>query len=135
VQWDKRCTTLKKEASLQNEESPGAVFGPSSDIHNQSNNENIDSFENNIYSNSVNSYPSNVVLPLHCHTNEYQVSSSGHSGVGNTGLLDIGKFSLPSEACSSVNTLALQDFAGMLTLSIGNVISYSLQLSFTCGIC
>ncbi|RHN73786.1 putative Coiled-coil domain-containing protein [Medicago truncatula] len=89
-------------------ESPGAVFGPSSDIHNQSNNENIDSFKNNIYSNSVNS---NVVLPLHCYTNEYQVSSSGHSGVGNTGLLDIGKSSLPSEACSSANTLALQDFA------------------------
>ncbi|XP_039686454.1 TITAN-like protein isoform X2 [Medicago truncatula] len=44
-------------------------------------------------------------------TNEYQVSSSGHSGVGNTGLLDIGKSSLPSEACSSANTLALQDFA------------------------
>lgn len=30
AKWDKRCTTLKKEASLQNEESPGAVFGPSS---------------------------------------------------------------------------------------------------------
>lgn len=132
VQWDKRCANLKKEASLQSEESPGAVFGPSSDIHNQSNNENIDSFKNNIHSNSVNS---NVVLPLHCYTNEYQVSSSGHSGVGNTGLLDIGKSSLPSEACSSANTLALQDFAGMLTLSIGNVIPYSLQLSVTCGIC
>ncbi|RHN73783.1 putative Coiled-coil domain-containing protein [Medicago truncatula] len=114
AKWDKRCANLKKEASLQSEESPGAVFGPSSDIHNQSNNENIDSFKNNIYSNSVNS---NVVLPLHCYTNEYQVSSSGHSGVGNTGLLDIGKSSLPSEACSSANTLALQDFAGIQMLT------------------
>ncbi|KAL5074935.1 hypothetical protein RYX36_013919 [Vicia faba] len=109
AKWEKRCTALKKEASLLSEGSPGAVFRPSSDIHNQLNNGNTDSFEN-IYSHSMKSYPSNVVLPLHCHTNEYQVSSSGHSGVGNTGLLDIDN-SLPSEACSSANPLALQDFA------------------------
>lgn len=125
---------LKKEADLQSEGSHGAVSGPSSDIHNQLKNGNSDSFEN-IYSHSVKSYPSNVVLPLHCYTNEYQVSSSEHSGVGNTGLLDIDNSSLPSEACSSANSLALQDFAGMLTLYIEDVISYSLQLSFTCGIC
>lgn len=134
MQWEKRCAALKKEASLKSEGSPGSVFGPSSDIHNQLNSGNIDSFEN-IYSHSMKSYPSNVVLPLHCHTNKHQVSSSGHSGVGNTGLLDIDKSSLPSEAGSIANPLALQDFAGMLTLSIGNVISYCLQLSFTCGIC
>ncbi|KAI5404638.1 hypothetical protein KIW84_051699 [Lathyrus oleraceus] len=110
AKWEKRCAALKKEASLQSEGSPGAVFGPSSDIHNQLNSGNIDSFEN-IYSHSMKSYPSNVVLPLHCHTNKYQVSSSGHSGVGNTGLLDIDKSSLPSEAGSSANPLALQDFA------------------------
>ncbi|CAK8568118.1 unnamed protein product [Lathyrus sativus] len=110
AKWEKRCAAVKKEASLQSEGSPGAVFGPSSDIHNQLNNGNIDSFEN-IYSHSMKSYPSNVVLPLHCHTNKYQVSSSGHSGVGNTGLLDIDNSSLPSEACSSANPLALQDFA------------------------
>ncbi|WJX35015.1 hypothetical protein P8452_23064 [Trifolium repens] len=109
VKWEKKCKALKKEASLQSEGSAGAV-GPSSDIHNQLNNGNIDSFEN-IYSHSVKSYPSNVVLPLHCYTNENQVSSSEHSGVGNTGLLDIGNTSLPSEACSSANPLALQDFA------------------------
>ncbi|CAJ2641219.1 unnamed protein product [Trifolium pratense] len=111
VKWEKRCKALNKEASLQSEGSAGAVFGPSSDIHNQLNNENIDSFEN-IYSHSVKSYPSNVVLPLHCYTkNEYQVSSSEHSGVGNTGLLDINNTSLPSKACSSANPPALQDFA------------------------
>ncbi|XP_058786360.1 TITAN-like protein isoform X2 [Vicia villosa] len=110
AKWEKRCTALKKEASMQSEESPEAVFGPSSDIHNQLNNGNIDSFEN-IYSHSMKSYPSNVVLPLHCDTDKYQVSSSGHSGVGNTGLLDIDNSSLPSEACSSANPLALQDFA------------------------
>ncbi|XP_073225158.1 TITAN-like protein isoform X2 [Cicer arietinum] len=110
AKWEKRCMALKKEADLQSEGSHGAVSGPSSDIHNQLKNGNSDSFEN-IYSHSVKSYPSNVVLPLHCYTNEYQVSSSEHSGVGNTGLLDIDNSSLPSEACSSANSLALQDFA------------------------
>lgn len=124
---------LKNEAVLPSEGSRGAVFGPSSDIHNQLNNGNIDNFEN-VYSHSVKSYPSNV-LPLHCNTNEYQVSSSGLFGVGNTGLLSIDNSSLPSEACSSANPFALLDFAGMLTLSMRNVISYSLQLSFTCGVC
>jgi hypothetical protein len=127
VQWEKKCNALKKEALLQSEGSAGAVFGPSSDIHNQLNNGNIDSFEN-IYSHSVKSYPSNVVLPLHCYTNENQVSSSEHSGVGNTGLLDIGNTSLPSEACSSANPLALQDFAGMHTMSFW-------KCHFTCWIC
>lgn len=102
----------ENEAALPSEGSCcGAVSaGPSSDI--QFNNGNIDSFEN-VYSNSVKSYPSNVVLPLHSYTNEYQVSSSGLSGVGNIGQLDIGN---SSEACSSGNPFALQDFAGLLIL-------------------
>ncbi|KAJ1386191.1 coiled-coil domain-containing protein [Sesbania bispinosa] len=109
AKWEKRCMALKKEAVFPGEGGHGTV-GPSSDIHNQLNNGNIDSFEN-VYSHSVKSYPSNAVLPLHCYTNEYQVSSSGLSGVGNTGLLDLDNSSLPLEACSSANPIALQDFA------------------------
>ncbi|XP_057424193.1 TITAN-like protein [Lotus japonicus] len=107
AKWEKKCMARENEAALPSEGSCcGAVSaGPSSDI--QFNNGNIDSFEN-VYSNSVKSYPSNVVLPLHSYTNEYQVSSSGLSGVGNIGQLDIGN---SSEACSSGNPFALQDFA------------------------
>lgn len=127
MQWEKRCIALQNEAVLPSEGSHGAVFGASSDIHNQLNNGNIDRFEN-VYSNSLKLYPSNAVLPLHSHTNECQVFSSGLSGVGNTGLLDIDISSLPSEACSGANPFASQDFAGMCSLSFGNVICFSLQL-------
>jgi hypothetical protein len=122
VQWEKKCNALKKEALLQSEGSAGAVFGPSSDIHNQLNNGNIDSFEN-IYSHSVKSYPSNVVLPLHCYTNENQVSSSEHSGVGNTGLLDIDNTSLPSEARSSAILLLCRILQVCILCLSRNVIS------------
>ncbi|XP_061340203.1 TITAN-like protein [Gastrolobium bilobum] len=110
AKWEKRCMALKNEAVLSSEECCGAVFGPSSDIHNQLNNGKIDSFEN-VYSHSVESYSPNGVFPLQCYTNEYQVSCSGQSGVGNTGLLDIDTSFLTSEACSGANPFALQDFA------------------------
>lgn len=134
MQWEKRCIALKNEAVSSSEGCRGgAVFGPSSDIHNQNNNGTIDSFDN-VYSHSVKSHPSNGVLPLQCYTNEYQVSCSGISGVANAGLLDknVTTSSLPLEAsCSGANPFASKNFAGMHILSIGNVISYSLQLLFT----
>lgn len=114
VQWEKKCTARKDEAS---EGSRRTVIGPSSDdIHSG----NVDSFEKNVYSNSLKSYPSNAVLPLQSYTNEYQVSCSGLSGVA-TGATS-------SEVCSGANNFSLQDFAGMLILSIENFMFYSLQL-------
>ncbi|KAE9604266.1 hypothetical protein Lal_00002284 [Lupinus albus] len=114
AKWQKRCMALKNEAGSSSEGCRGgAVIGPSSDIHNQHNNGNIDSFDN-VYSHSVKSHPSNGVLPLQCYTNEYQVSYSGLSGVGNAGLLDnnVTTPSLPSEISSSgANPFSLQNFA------------------------
>ncbi|XP_061371805.1 TITAN-like protein [Gastrolobium bilobum] len=110
AKWEKRCMALKPEPVVSSGQCCRAVFGTSSDIHNQLNNGNIDSFDN-VYSHSLKSYPSTGVLPLQCYTNEYQVSCSGQSGVSNTGLLDIDTSSLPSEACSGTNPFALQDFA------------------------
>lgn len=116
MQWEKKCTALQNEAVSSSEGCRGAVIEPSSDIHNQPNNGNIDSFEN-VYSHSVKSYPSNGVLPLQFYTNEYQVS--GLSGVGNAGLLDNGTSLVPLEAsCFGSNPFALQDFAGMRLLCV-----------------
>ncbi|XP_027335049.1 TITAN-like protein isoform X1 [Abrus precatorius] len=107
AKWEKRCLARNDEAVLPSAGRRRTVFGPSSDIHNQLDNGNIDSFQN-VYSHSV---KSNAVLPLQCYTNEYQVSCSGLSGVGNTGLLEIDTTSLASEECYGANPLALQDFA------------------------
>ncbi|RDX73302.1 TITAN-like protein, partial [Mucuna pruriens] len=117
TKWEERCVVARKD-----ETSEGSRR--SDDIHNQLNSGNIDSFEN-VYSHSVKSYPSNDVLPLQYYTNEYhyQVSCSGLSGDANVAT--------DSGACSGANTFALQDFAGMLTLSIENVIFYSLRLLST----
>ncbi|XP_014632002.1 TITAN-like protein isoform X1 [Glycine max] len=103
--WEKKCTARKDEAS---EGSRRTVIGPSSDdIHSG----NVDSFEKNVYSNSLKSYPSNAVLPLQSYTNEYQVSCSGLSGVA-TGATS-------SEVCSGANNFSLQDFAvGRSSLSL-----------------
>ncbi|XP_027904302.1 TITAN-like protein isoform X4 [Vigna unguiculata] len=82
TKWERKCEARKDEAS---EGSRRTVVGPSSDdhIHNQLTSGNSDSFEKNVYSHSVNSYPSNPVLPLQSYTNEYQISSSGLSGMAN----------------------------------------------------
>ncbi|CAL0319849.1 unnamed protein product [Lupinus luteus] len=112
AKWEKKCTALKSEAmSLSEGCHSGTVFGPSTDIHNQQKNGNIDSFDN-VYSHSVKSHPSNGVLPLQCFTNEYQVSYSGLSGVGNADPLDNNvATSLPSETlCSGANS-SVQNFA------------------------
>nr|KYP69554.1 Coiled-coil domain-containing protein 84 [Cajanus cajan] len=121
AKWEKRCVARKDEAS---EGCRGKVFGPSSDdIHNQVHSGNVDSLEN-VYSHSVKSYPSNAVLPLQCYTNESQISCSGLSGVANVAT--------SSEASSAAIPFALQDFAGMLFMFIGNVSFYSLRLSSSC---
>ncbi|KAI4336323.1 hypothetical protein L6164_014862 [Bauhinia variegata] len=111
AKWEKKCTALTDDAVSLSEGSQGAVFGPSSDIHNQVNYGNIDSFEN-IYSHSVKSYPSNGVLPLQYYTNEHQVSYSGLSGGANADLLSHSvASSLPLETCSGASTYVLKDFA------------------------
>lgn len=95
------------------------VVGPSSDdhIHNQLTSGNSDSFEKNVYSH-LKSYPSNPVLPLPSYTNEYQISSSGLSGIANVAI--------SSEACPDAKPFVLQDFLGMLTLSTENVFFFLL---------
>ncbi|CAJ1975058.1 unnamed protein product [Sphenostylis stenocarpa] len=102
AKWEKKCAARKDEAS---EGSRRTVVGPSSDdhIHNQLTSGNIDSFEKIVYSHSVKSYPSNAVLPLQSYTNEYQISSSGLSGIANVAT--------SSEACAGAKPFALQDFS------------------------
>ncbi|QHN98256.1 TITAN-like protein [Arachis hypogaea] len=109
AKWEKKCEALQNEAVSGSGGCRGAVIGPSSDIHNQPNNGNIDSFEN-FYSHSVKSYPSsNDVLPLQYYTNENQIS--GLSGVHNAGVLGYATSVVPLEASSSgENSFALQDF-------------------------
>lgn len=94
-----------------NEGSRRTVVGPSSDdhIHNQLTSGNSNSFETNVYSHSVKSYPSNPVLPLPNYTNEYQISSSGLSGIANVAT--------SSEARPDAKPIVFQDFLGMVTLS------------------
>lgn len=75
MQWKKKCKSLKNEAKSSNK--------APDDIHNELNYVNTTSFNidnTNIY--SVDSRNSNSVMPLQCHTNEYQVSHSGLSEVG-----------------------------------------------------
>ncbi|XP_028766185.1 TITAN-like protein isoform X2 [Neltuma alba] len=111
AKWEKKCTTLQKEAVLLSEECHGEVSGTTSDIHNQFNHGNIDKFDIT-HSHSVKSHPSNSVLPLQYHTNEYQVSNSGISGASNARLLPyFDTSSLPSETCSGANAFHSKDFA------------------------
>ncbi|XP_017422577.1 TITAN-like protein isoform X1 [Vigna angularis] len=100
TKWERKCEARKDEAS---EGSRRTVVGPSNDdhIHNQLTSGNSDSFEKNVYSHSVNSYPSNPVLPLQSYTNEYQISSSGLSGIANVAT--------SSETCPDSKPFALPD--------------------------
>ncbi|XP_068481651.1 TITAN-like protein isoform X1 [Phaseolus vulgaris] len=101
TKWEKKCVARKDEA---NEGSRRTVVGPSSDdhIHNQLTSGNSNSFETNVYSHSVKSYPSNPVLPLPNYTNEYQISSSGLSGIANVAT--------SSEARPDAKPIVFQDF-------------------------
>ncbi|XP_054795666.1 TITAN-like protein [Prosopis cineraria] len=112
AKWEKKCMTLQKEAVLSSEECHGEVSGTSSDIHNQFNHGNIDKFDIT-YSHSVNSHPSNSVLPLQYHTNECQVSNSGISGTSNACVLPYyNTSSLLSETSSGANSFHYKDFVG-----------------------
>lgn len=107
AKWEKKCKSLDRDAVSSREGPIGPVFGPLNDIHNEHNYGNIDSFENSSIQ-SVKSSFSNGVMPLHYHTNEYQVSHSGISGVANVGTFvhDVG--TLPAETCSGTNFCELK---------------------------
>ncbi|KAK4256946.1 hypothetical protein QN277_006602 [Acacia crassicarpa] len=112
AKWEKKCVTLQKEPVLLSEERRKEVSGTTSDIHNQFNHGNIDKFDIT-YSHSLESHPSNSVLPLQYHTNEYQVSNSGISEASNACVLPYySTSSLPSETCSGANSFHSKDFSG-----------------------
>ncbi|XP_022137269.1 TITAN-like protein isoform X2 [Momordica charantia] len=71
AKWEKKCKTQSEAAS--------SSFGPTNDIHNRVQYGNCDNLgNNNIH--SVESCMPISALPLHSHTNEYQVSNSSYSG-------------------------------------------------------
>ncbi|CAK7336721.1 unnamed protein product [Dovyalis caffra] len=84
AKWEKKCEALRNEGSSSGDGSGGMQVGPSNDIRNEINLENINSFENNSLDN-VNLNISNGVMPLQYYTNEYQISNSGVSAVTNAG--------------------------------------------------
>lgn len=99
MQWEKKCESLKVEATVAPTEESGVKYGASNDIHYSVNIEKT----NNLGQNTLNSVKpsfSNVVLPLQYNTNEYQISNSRfpevlhfgsnfhEAGFSNTSLLN-----------------------------------------------
>ena len=98
---------------LSSEGSCRPLFGPSNDIHNELNYENINNFDKHVV-HSLESRFSNGVMPLQYHTNEkYQVSHSELFGVPKIGSLqhDATSF-LPVETLSSTDLWNSKDLTG-----------------------
>ncbi|KAL6319387.1 hypothetical protein AAG906_014061 [Vitis piasezkii] len=110
AKWEKKCKLLKSTDASSSEGSCRPLLGPSNDIHNELNYENINNFDKNVV-HSLESSLSNGVMPLQYHTNEiYQVSHSEFFGVPKVGSLlhDATSF-LPAETHSSTDLWNLKD--------------------------
>ncbi|KAL5858793.1 hypothetical protein ACOSQ4_000089 [Xanthoceras sorbifolium] len=104
AKWEKKCKSLKNEATCFGEGSPELLLGPSNDIHNELNFENMNNFEKNTI-HHLNSYIPNGVIPLQYHTNECQISCSGLPSVANSGTsLHVVTSSLPADTCSTTSS-------------------------------
>ncbi|OMO71643.1 hypothetical protein COLO4_28132 [Corchorus olitorius] len=104
TKWEKKCKSLKSEATAAADEGSFRDYGPSNDIHNNVNFEKINNLEQNNINPLIPSY-SNVVMPLQYNTNEYQISDSGFPEVANFGTnLHEVNFPLPvgSHSCTSL---------------------------------
>uniref|UniRef100_F6GSV9 TITAN-like protein n=1 Tax=Vitis vinifera TaxID=29760 RepID=F6GSV9_VITVI len=124
AKWEKKCKLLKSTDASSSEGSCRPLLGPSNDIHNELNYENINNFDKNVVY-SLESSLSNGVMPLQYHTNEiYQVSHSEFFGVPKVGSLlhDVTSF-WPAETHSSTDLWNLKD----LTVANGGSSSQSLQ--------
>ncbi|WKA07899.1 hypothetical protein VitviT2T_025671 [Vitis vinifera] len=110
AKWEKKCKLLKSTDASSSEGSCRPLLGPSNDIHNELNYENINNFDKNVVY-SLESSLSNGVMPLQYHTNEiYQVSHSEFFGVPKVGSLlhDVTSF-WPAETHSSTDLWNLKD--------------------------
>lgn len=115
-QWEKKCKSLKSEAVAANK---ATFVGPPNNIHNELNYVNADSFIGSNDIHSVNSSISNNVIPLQCHTNEYQVSNSGLSGVANSSFYSADVTScLPLETHSGTSSVNLSSSTGNIFLFV-----------------
>ncbi|KAL3618102.1 hypothetical protein CASFOL_038423 [Castilleja foliolosa] len=82
AKWEKKCKTLKTEASKA--EPIGPVVGPLKNIHNEMNADSVNSFQKNDID-SHNSCISNGVVPLHSYTNERTQVSCSVSSISGAG--------------------------------------------------
>lgn len=116
MQWEKKCKSLKSEAASFGQGSWELPLGPSNDIHNE-NFENMNNFETNTI-HHINSNVPNGVMPLQCHTNESQISSSGCPSVASSGTsLHLVTSSLPADMCSGASLWNSNYVMGMQIIS------------------
>ncbi|XWS37115.1 hypothetical protein CRYUN_Cryun19dG0015700 [Craigia yunnanensis] len=104
TKWEKKSKSLKIESmAALGEGSCGVAYGASNDIHNNVHFEKINNLEQNTI-NPLKSSFSNVVMPLHYNTDEYQISNSKFPEVANSGLnLHEINLSLLGGACSNTS--------------------------------